>query len=131
MRIRILPLVVGMLALLPVSAQYTLQFCEDVNTEGKPTMVSNSFLVDQDGGVLKFLCKTEDKFNTDQLEFRVFYINESGNEENILKLPQKIEPNWNFAWKELVFFDPGSYRVKVYTGSGTYLTSANLNIKHR
>ena len=131
MRKILFTLIVCIAAVLPVSAQYTLQFCEDVNSEGKPTMVSNSFLVDQDGGVLKFLCKTEEKFNTDQLEFRVFYINESGNEENILKLPQKVESNWNFAWKEMVFFDPGSYRVKVYTGSGTYLTSANLNIKHR
>ena len=113
------------------SAQYSLVFCEDVNSEGKPEMVSNSFMVDGDGGVLKFLLKTEDYFNTDKLDFRVFYLSEEGTEEEISRLPQRVLPTWNFAWKEMVMFDPGNYRVKVFTGSGTYLTSANLNVRSR
>ena len=110
-------------------AQYSLIFCEDVSAEGKAQMISNSFMVDGDGGVLKFLLKTEEQFNTDQLEFRIFYINETGSEEEISRLPQRVLPTWNFAWKEMVMFDQGNYRVKVYTEKGTYLTSANLNVK--
>ncbi len=113
------------------SAQYSLQFCEDVNKEGKPQMLSNSFMVDEDGGVLKFLAKADDKFNTDALDFRIYFINETGKEEEILRMPQKVENLWNFAWKEVVFFDPGNYKIKLYTGKGTYLTSANLNIKKK
>lgn len=111
------------------SGQYSLSFCEDVTDEGKAQMTSNSFMVDKDGGVLKYLLKTEEQFNTDLLDFRIFYINETGNEEEISRLPQKVQPSWNFAWKEIVMFDPGNYRVKVYTGKGTYLTSSNLNVK--
>jgi len=88
-------------------------------------------MVDGDGGVLKFLLKTEDYFNTDKLDFRVFYLSEEGTEEEISRLPQRVLPTWNFAWKEMVMFDPGNYRVKVFTSSGTYLTSANLNVRSR
>lgn len=112
-------------------AQYSLTFCEDVSADGKAQMVSNSFMVDGSGGVLKFLVKAEDKFNTDQLDFRIYYVNETGVEEEIERLPQKVESNWNFSWKEMVLFDPGNYRVKIYTGKGTYLTSANLNVKKK
>ncbi len=112
-------------------AQYSLTFCEDVNQEGKAQMASNSFMVDQSGGVLKFLVKADDKFNTEQMEFRIFYINDAGKEEEVTRMPQKVESAWNYAWKEVVFFDPGTYKIKVYTGKGTYLTSSNLSIKQR
>ena len=112
-------------------SQYSLVFCEDVSADGKPTMVSNSFMVDGDGGVLKFLLRADDKLNTDNLDFRVYYMNEKGMEEEISRMPQKVQADWNFAWKEIVVFDPGTYRVKIYTGKGTYLTSANLSVKNR
>lgn len=110
-------------------AQYNLTFCEDVNNEGKPQMASNSFMVDNDGGVLKFLISSDDKLNTEKVEYRIFYINDTGKEEEITKLPQKVEPSWNFAWKEVVFYDPGIYKIKVFNSKGSYLTSANLNVK--
>lgn len=118
-----------LLAGISLQAQYTLQFCEDVNTEGKPQMLSNSFMVGEDGGVMKFLARADEKFNTDGIEFRIYYLNETGKEEEISRMPQKVQTDWNFAWKEVVFFDPGNYKVKLYTAKGTYLTSANLNIK--
>ncbi len=114
-----------------VQAQYSLVFCEDVTPEGKPTMVSNSFMVDGAGGVLKFLLRSDDKLNTEQLDFRIFYMNDSGIEEEISRMPQKVGSDWNYVWKEVVMFDPGTYKVKVYTGKGTYLTSANLSVKGR
>jgi len=80
---------------------------------------------------LKFLLKSDEAFKTDKMDFRIFYINDSGKEEEISKLPQKLEPNWTFTWKEVVFFDSGNYRVKVYDSDGRYLTSANVNVKQQ
>src|ERR1043165_1359414 len=120
-----------MLACMAGKAQYSLAFCEDVTKEGKPVMVSNQFMVDAEGGVMKFLLRTDGYFNADQLDFRIYYVGESGLDEEIVRLPQTIQPDWTFAWKEVVMFDPGLYRVKVFTSKGTYLTSANLNIKQR
>jgi hypothetical protein len=111
------------------SAQYSLTFCENVSDDGKPSKTSNSFMVAHGGSSLKFLLKADNKLNSDNMEFRIFYINDSGKEEEVSKLPQKVEPTWNYAWKEVVFFDPGIYRVKVYNSKGSYLTSANLSVK--
>ncbi len=113
------------------SAQYSLTFCENVNGEGKAQHPSNSFMISPNGSALKFLVKGDEGFKTEKLDYRIFYINDSGKEEEISKLPQKLEPNWTFTWKEVVFFDSGNYRVKVYDGNGTYLTSANVNVKQQ
>lgn len=79
------------------NAQYSLLFCEDVTADGKPMMVSNQFVVDADGGVLKFLVRTDDQFNTDQLDFRVYYMSDGGAEEEIVRIPQTVQPEWTFA----------------------------------
>ena len=113
------------------SAQYSLTFCENVNDDGKAVHPSNFFMISPKGSALKCLVKADEGFKTDKMDFRVFFINDSGKEEEISKLPQKLEPKWNFTWKELVFFDSGNYRVKVYDSNGLYLTSANLNVKQQ
>ncbi|MCS6933989.1 MAG: hypothetical protein NZM35_02410 [Chitinophagales bacterium] len=114
-----------------VGAQYSLIFCEDVTRDGKPTAVSNSFMVDEDGGMLKFLLKAEDGINTDKIEYRILYVHSNANEEEVARMSQNTEPTWNYAWKEVIFFDPGTYKVKVYTGRGSYLTAATLTIQAR
>jgi len=112
-------------------AQYSLTFCEDVTSAGKPVMVSNQFMVDAEGGVLRFLVRSDEKFNTDKLDFRIYYVGDAGSEEEILRIPQQVQTDWGYAWKEMVMFDPGMYRIKVYNGKGSYLTSANVTIKQR
>jgi hypothetical protein len=127
-------LAIGIILLVLVlsgSAQYSLTFCENVNDDGKALHASNSFMISPNGSALKFLVKAEDGFKTDNMDFKIFYINDSGKEEEISKLPQKVQPNWNYTWKEVVFFDSGTYRVKVYDSKGTYLTSANISVKQQ
>jgi hypothetical protein len=113
------------------SAQYSLTFCENVNNEGKALHPSNSFMISPNGSALKFLLKADEGFKTENMDFKIFYINDTGKEEEISKLPQKIQSDWNFTWKEVVFFDPGTYRIKVYDSKGAYLTSANINVKQQ
>lgn len=111
-------------------AQYSLVFCESIGAESKPLKVSNLFSLPKNGGLIDFYVKADERFNTNQLSFVIYYVNAEGNEEELVKLPQKIEASWNYAWKEVVLFNAGTYRVKVYNQRGTYLTSANLNIKN-
>jgi hypothetical protein len=112
-------------------AQYSLTFCKEVTTEGKADKPANSFPLDQTGNALKLLVKSDDKFDTHQVEYRIFYVDAAGKEAEVSKLPQSVEPTWDFAWKEVVFYDPGTYRIKVYDDKGIYLTSANVNIKNQ
>ncbi|HLP52767.1 MAG TPA: hypothetical protein VK154_17885, partial [Chitinophagales bacterium] len=92
---------------------------------------SNQFMVDDEGGALRFLLRTDNKFLTDKLDFRIYFINDNGTEEEIVRIPQTVDSDWGYAWKEIVMYDPGMYRVKIYNGKGTYLTSANLTLKRR
>lgn len=111
-------------------SQYSLTFCKEVSTEGKAEAASNSFISELDGNKLKLLVKSDDKFTSYQVEYRIFYVDATGNESEISKLPQYVEPSWDFAWKQVVFYDPGTYRIKVFDDKGNYLTSANVNIKN-
>lgn len=112
-------------------SQYSLVFCEDVTNEGKPVTVSNQFMVDRDGGALRMLARTDADFNTDKIEFRIYFVSENGVEEEVARMAQNIEPDWGFVWKEIIMYDPGMYRVKIYNSKGTYLTSANLTLRGR
>lgn len=111
-------------------SQYSLTFCKEVSTEGKAEAASNSFTSEMNGNTVKMLVKSDDKFTTYQVEYRIFYVDAAGNETEISKLPQFVEPSWDFAWKQVVFYDPGTYRIKVFDEKGNYLTSANVNIKN-
>lgn len=128
---KFLVLGISLFALKFGSAQYSLTFCETVGDDGRPNKPSNSFMVAHDGSSLKVLLKSDKKLDSDQLTFKIFFINEAGKEEAVSELSQKIEPAWTYVWKDIVFFDSGSYRIKVYNTEGTYLTSANLKVKQQ
>ena len=126
---RIIPLLVIILLVKVDSAQYSLNICASISEDGPHTQVSNSFQVDSKGSLLKIFVKSDEKFNTDQLDFKVFYVNNSGGEEALSTFSQKMDADWNYAWKDVVLFNPGNYRIKIDNDKETYLTSANLNIK--
>lgn len=113
------------------SAQFSLTFCEDVTSEGRPTMVSNSFMVDNTGGLVRFYLKADDKLSTSQVDFKVYYVSSSGKEEQLTTFSQATGNDWDYVWKEAAFYDAGTYRIKAYNQNGTYLTSANLIVKQK
>jgi hypothetical protein len=111
-------------------AQYTLTFCKEVSTEGKADNPTTTITTNgNESNPVKILVKSDEKLNAQEVEYRIYFVDESGKETEVVKLPQIIEPNWEFAWKKVTFYDPGTYRVKVYNDKGVYLTSANLNVK--
>ena len=111
-------------------SQYSLTFCKEVSTEGAPQSAANTSTSEQNGNELKMLVKSDEKFTSYQVEYRIFYVDAAGTETELSKLPQYVEPSWDFAWKQVVFYDPGTYRIKVFDEKGNYLTSANVNIKN-
>ena len=110
-------------------SQYSLTFCKEVSTEGKAQNASNTISTGKEGNPVKILVKGDEKLNVEGVEYRIFFVDDNGKESEISKLPQFVEPEWGFAWKKVTFYNPGTYRVKVYNDKGTYLTSANLNVK--
>jgi hypothetical protein len=113
-----------------VFAQYTLTFCKEVSTEGKADNPTTTITTNgSESTPVKILVKGDEKLNANEVEYRIFFVDETGKETEVSKLPQIIEPNWDFAWKKVTFYDAGTYRVKVFNDKGIYLTSANLNVK--
>ncbi len=110
-------------------SQYSLTFCKEVSTEGTAQNASNSISTGKEGNPVKILVKGDEKLNTEGVEYRIFFVDDNGKESEISKLPQFVEPDWSFAWKKVTFYNPGTYRVKVYNDKGAYLTSANLSVK--
>lgn len=108
-------------------SQYSLTFCKEVSTEGKADKPSTS--VNTNDSEVKILVKSDNKLNATGVEYRIFYVDQNGKETEVSKLPQYTEPEWDFAWKKVTFYNAGTYRVKVYDDKGTYLTSANLSVK--
>jgi hypothetical protein len=109
-------------------AQYSLAFCEEVSSDGQPQRISNTFSLSNGSGI-KLFVKGDNGFDTEQVKFTIYYMNSLGNEEELASLSQDVERGWDYVWKEIKLFDPGTYRVKAYTAKGTYLTSANVFIK--
>jgi hypothetical protein len=113
-----------------IFAQYSLTFCKEVSTEGKADNPTTTITTNgSEANPVKILVKNDERLNAQEVEYRIYFVDESGKETEVSKLPQIIEPNWEFAWKKVTFYDPGTYRVKVYNDKGVYLTSANLNVK--
>ncbi len=111
-------------------AQYSLTFCKEVSTEGKADNPTTTITTNgSESNPVKILVKGDEKLNAQEVEYRIYFVDENGKETEVSKLPQIIEPHWEFAWKKVTFYDPGTYRVKVYNDKGVYLTSANLNVK--
>lgn len=92
-------------------------------------MPASAFMVSDRGGVLRFMVRGDEELNMDSIKYQLYFINQGGDEEFVTEFMQNVEPGWNYAWKEVVFFDPGNYRVKVIDSKDSYLTSANLTIK--
>lgn len=107
-------------------AQFSLLFCKNVSESGTAIMADTKFAKSADGVVV--LLKTEQTFKTDMLDFRFYFVDTKGNETELLRLPQPVDSSWNYAWKQVELSDPGVYRVKIYNGAGSYLTSANVSI---
>jgi hypothetical protein len=42
-----------------------------------------------------------------------------GNEKEVSIIEQTTEANWTYAWQDVVFYDPGIYKVKVFRTGGT------------
>lgn len=118
-----------MITLTSVFAQGSLTFCEDVNSDGKPVMASPVFMVEGSGGLLKMLVRNPETFKTDKLEYKVFYVKKGG-EELLTSMTQKVGEGWNFAWKEVVFYDAGDYKIKVYKANGEMLSTGTVSIKN-
>ncbi|MCW5907061.1 MAG: hypothetical protein KIS94_04325 [Chitinophagales bacterium] len=96
------------------SAQSTLTFCVEVGKGDSCIRPTTEFDIDDDGGTISMLVKPEDSVQTTILRYKIYYIDNYGNEQWSNTIEQITNPSWTFAWQDVVFYDPGTYKIKVY-----------------
>ncbi|HRB00158.1 MAG TPA: hypothetical protein PK294_06960 [Ignavibacteria bacterium] len=108
----------------------SIQFCEDVDSEGMPVSESTVFNISSKGGYLKFLVRLPYKISTSSVSYVIYKIDGDGNENYESTIYQDVEGSWSWFWKEVTFYDSGVYNIAVYDGDNNYLTSGQISIQY-
>jgi hypothetical protein len=113
-----------------VSAQTTLKFCRDVGNEGTCKTPASEFSVSKDGGTISFLLKDDKSLGLTKVIYKIYKLEDDGKETFASGIEQKLQKEWTYAWEEAVFYDEGTYKVKVFDTSNeeTFICSNILKI---
>ena len=102
-----------------LSAQSGLQFCVQVGKADSCIKPAKEFDVSPQGGTISMLVKTDDSVAATQLRYKIYFLDNYGNEALSQTINQQTTANWNYAWQDVVFYEAGIYKVKVYRVSAT------------
>jgi hypothetical protein len=113
-----------------LKAQTTLKFCVDVGKEGSCKTQTSEFTVGKNGGTISFLLKSEKALGVTGVSYKIYKLEDNGQETYSSTITQKLDTAWTYAWEEAVFYDAGTYKVKVYnnTAPESFLCSNILKI---
>jgi hypothetical protein len=103
-----------------VQAQNKLTFCEDVETDGTPKGVYNTFTIPEAGAYLYFHVKMENgsDVGTDDIGYEIYRIGDDGKETYSTTIYQTTKSEWDVFWSAVTFYNPGKYKVKVIAWYG-------------
>ena len=100
-------------------AQTDLKFCVETGKDGNCQSASSRFNISRAGGTITFLIKNDKGLGTNKVLYKIFKLSEDGKETYNNTIEQQVKENWNFAWEDAVFYDPGTYKILVYDKSET------------
>lgn len=112
------------------SSSQSLQFCEDVNSDGVPIKASTVFNISSKGGYLKFLTTLPYRVGTSTVSYEIYRVNSDGTENFDTSIKQDVDPSWTWFWKEVTFYDSGTFNVYVYDSDRNFLASSQLTIQY-
>ena len=117
----------------PATLAQNLYFCEGVDDDGYAIKSSSVFDIPDDGGYLYFLVRmgSGNEIECDEVLYDIYKVSSSGKEIFDNTIYQDVETDWNWFWKKITFYDPGSYKVYVYDEDWKLLTSGNVRINYR
>lgn len=108
-------------------SQSTLKFCVEAAKGAVCLNPSTEFDISKEGGTISLFVQPEDSIGTAKVLYRIYFMDAYGNEKEINTITQVTEPGWTYAWQDVVFYDPGTYKVNVYrTGTTETLLCSGL-----
>ncbi len=112
------------------ASSQSLQFCEDVSSDGAPINASSVFNISSKGGFLKLLTTLPYRVGTTSVSYEVYRIDSDGNENYDNSIWQDVEPSWTWFWKEVTFYDAGRFNIYVYDSDKNFLASSRITIQY-
>jgi hypothetical protein len=112
-----------------VTAQ-SLQFCENVNSDGSAVSASTLFNIDQKGGTLKMLTTIPYRLGSTQVIYDIYRVDPTGEEKYDNTIYQDADAEWTWFWKEVTFYSAGRFNVYVYDSDRNFLTSGQVRIQY-
>jgi|GEM_PF-1447955 len=113
-------------------AQTSLKFCVQVDTaSGTCTKPTNEFAVSKEGGTISMKLSNDSTFQTEHVRYKIYFVDATGNEALSQTLEQTVQPQWTYAWQDVVFYNSGLYKVMAYSVTDdkeTFINSAVLKI---
>jgi len=119
-----------LLSLSSINAQ-TVYFCEGVDDDGYAIGSSSSFTISRSGGYLYVLTRLGYRCETSHVYFDFYKINSRGKEVFEETLEMDTEPSWSWFWKEVTFYEPGTYVVYIADEYGYPLAEGEVRISFK
>ncbi|MDZ4712223.1 MAG: hypothetical protein SGI89_07835 [bacterium] len=108
----------------------SLQFCEDVTSDGIPIKASSVFNISSKGGFLKCLTSLPYRVGTNSVSYDIYNIDYDGNEKYSNTIYQDVDASWTWFFKEITFYDEGRYNIYVYDADRNFLASSQIRIQY-
>lgn len=110
-----------------ISQAQQLVFCKEVDKEGFANGQDSSFILKSGEQIVFYLSDRKD-LNTTKLNYEIYSVNDRGTERYDNTIEQKIEPDWRWAWKGIIFYRAGTYEIKVLNADNEKIASGRVKI---
>jgi hypothetical protein len=111
------------------SKAQSLYFCESVDKDGYAINESNTFIIGSNGGYFDFLVRMPYDLRSYYVNYDIYEVEYDGTEKFNNTIRQDSQPDWQFFWKEVTFYDPGTYKIYVYDDDDYLITSSTVKVK--
>lgn len=109
----------------------SLYFCESVDADGYPIGESTVFNIPSAGGYLNMLVRLPYSLDVTSVRYEIYKVDRSGNESYDNTIYQDTERSWVWFWKQVTFYQTGTYNIYVYDPSNYLLTSGTIKINYK
>lgn len=111
------------------SQAQSLYFCEAVDKDGYAINESNTFVIGKNGGYFDLLVRLPYELKSYYVNYDIYEVRADGSEQFSTTVRQDAQPEWEFFWKEMTFYDEGTYKIYVYDDNDYLLTSSSVKVK--
>jgi hypothetical protein len=107
-----------------------LYFCEGVDEDGYPVNESSVFTISDEGGYLYALVRLPYEVDCSSVSLIVYKVNSRGKETYDNTINIDVKRNWVWFWKQITFYNDGTYKFYVYDCDDYLLASGEVEIEY-